>query len=183
MNSVTLLEKFYTPGQLCHLLLLRHSQLVAEKAEAIARRLPQEVDVSFVREAALLHDIGIVHTAAPELGCFGELPYLCHGYKGREMLEAEGLPRHALVCERHIGVGLTAEEIRRQKLPLPERDMLPLCIEEQIVAYADLFYSKNPERSELKRSVGEVRESLLRFGPEKAAIFDLWHARFGGQGG
>ena len=36
-----------------------------------------------------------------------------------KMLDSEGLPQHALVCERHIGVGLTMEDIRLQKLPLP----------------------------------------------------------------
>lgn len=136
------------------------------------------VDTDFVREAALLHDIGILFTAVPRLGCEGKLHYLCHGIKGRELLEAEGLLRHALVCERHIGVGLSAEEIVRQKLPLPVRDMLPLSVEERIVAYADLFFSKNPAKLGLERSVDQVRKSLARHGEDKVAIFDQWHEQF-----
>lgn len=179
IDAITLLDKYYTPGSDAHRILLKHSQSVAAKATGIAHALQnQKVDVAFVTEAALLHDIGIRYTAASSLGCFGELPYLCHGLKGRELLEAEGLPRHALVCERHIGVGLTAEEILRQKLPLPERDMLPTTVEEQIIAYADLFFSKDPAKNGLERSPDEVRSSLARFGTDKLDIFEQWHRMF-----
>ena len=124
VNPIILLEKYYSPGSDSHRILLQHSRLVAAKAVTIALKMSDpRIDVDFVREAALLHDIGILFTAVPQLGCEGELPYLCHGLKGRELLEAEGLPRHALVCERHIGVGLSAAEIARQQLPLPVRDM------------------------------------------------------------
>jgi uncharacterized protein len=181
MNPIALLEKYYAPGSDAHRILLSHSRNVAAKAEKTARLLPDgQVDVPFVREAALLHDIGIRFTDVAPLGCFGDLPYLCHGIKGRELLEAEGLPRHALVCERHIGVGLTAEEIRRQQLPLPARDMLPVSIEEQIVAYADLFFSKDPTKDGAERHPEQVRASLARFGADKVAIFDAWHSRFAG---
>jgi len=181
MNPIALIEKYYPPGSEGHRILLRHSERVAAKAVACALALDRRepVDVEFVREAALLHDIGILFTNAPDLGCHGELPYLAHGYKGRELLEQEGLPRHALVCERHIGVGLTAEEIRAHHLPLPVRDMLPLTIEEQIVTYADLFFSKNPKEKDRERTPDQVRETLTRFGKDKLAVFDAWQARFG----
>jgi uncharacterized protein len=178
---IALLEKYYPPGSDSHRILLRHSESVAAKAVAVAQGLSEPcVDLTFVREAALLHDIGILFTAVPQLGCQGELPYLCHGIKGRELLEKEGLPRHGLVCERHIGVGLSAEEIVRQQLPLPARDMLPISVEEQIVTYADLFFSKNPAKSGKERSVDKVRKSLARHGEDKVAVFDAWHQRFGG---
>ena len=179
MNPQQILETYYPPGTLAHAILLRHSQRVAQKARNSALRMKGSVDVRFVEEAALLHDIGILFTNAPELGCHGDLPYLAHGYKGRELLENAGYPRHALVCDRHIGVGLTAEEIRREKLPLPARDMVPVSIEEQIVAYADLFFSKNPKENDRERSPADVRRSLGRFGAEKILVFDRWHLSFG----
>ena len=179
MDPVALLTTYYPPGSPAREPLLRHSARVAAKAVAIARRLDEPVDLGFVEEAAWLHDIGILHTAAPEIGCHGVLPYLCHGIKGRELLEAEGLPRHALVCERHIGVGLTAAEIDAQGLPLPRRDMLPCTIEETIVTYADLFFSKSPQEADRERLPGRVRQTLARYGAEKTAIFDAWRARFG----
>lgn len=180
MDPIFLIEKYYPPGTPPHRILLRHSIQVAEKAARVARRLSAhvDIDVPFVEEAALLHDIGIFRTAVPQLGCYGELPYLCHGSEGRAILEAERLPRHALVCERHIGVGLTAADIRAQNLPLPARDMVPVSVEERVVTYADLFFSKNPAAEGDARPVEAVRESLARFGKEKVAIFDAWHALF-----
>lgn len=182
MNPIPLIEKYYPPGSLAHRILLRHSGRVAAKAVTVARHaaLREAVDVEFVREAALLHDIGIFYTDAPDLGCHGALPYLAHGYKGRELLEKEGLPQHALVCDRHIGVGLSAAEIREKGLPLPIRDMRPLTVEEEIVTYADLFFSKNPREQDRERTPEEVRKTLRRFGEDKPAIFDAWHKRFGG---
>ena len=182
MNPIPLIEKYYPPGSLAHRILLRHSGRFAAKAVQAARHaaLREAVDVEFVREAALLHDIGIFYTDAPDLGCHGALPYLTHGYKGRELLEKEGYPRHALVCERHIGVGLSADEIRDKGLPLPIRDMLPLSVEEEIVTYADLFFSKNPREQDRERTPEEVRKTLRRFGEDKPAIFDAWLKRFGG---
>jgi uncharacterized protein len=181
MNPLSLIEKYYPAGSEAHRILLRHSVRVAGKAREIARRLAAEgVDIDFVYEAGLLHDIGMLFTDAPDIGCHGSLPYLCHGYKGRELLEAEGLPRHALVCDRHIGIGLSAAEIEAQGLPLPVRDMLPLTVEERIVTYADLFFSKSPRENDSERSVDKVRQTLARYGEEKVAVFDLWHARFGG---
>lgn len=178
INPRALLDKYYPPGDPARQILLEHSRQVANKAVAIATRLARTtpIDITFVEEAALLHDIGIRFTNARTLGCHGELPYLAHTWKGRELLESEGLPRHALVCERHIGVGLSAEDIRRQALPLPERDMFPLTLEERVIAYADLFFSKKPGVPE--RSVDEVRASLEEFGASKVARFDAWHTQF-----
>lgn len=180
MNPLALIEKYYPPGTDSHRILLRHSTRVAEKAVAVARRIEEDhpVDVSFVEEAALLHDIGILHTSVPQIGCLGDRPYICHGVLGREILEREGLPRHALACERHIGVGLTLKDIRDQGLPLPMREMLPETVEEKIVAYADLFFSKNPSSGGRERTIAEIRGSLSRFGEHKVAVFDSWRQRF-----
>ena len=56
--------------------------------------------------------------------------------------------------------------------------MTPLTIEEQIIAYADLFFSKNPQHLERERSAQKVRKSLCKFGEEKGVIFDHWQQRF-----
>ncbi len=54
----------------------------------------------------------------------------------------EGLERHALVAERHIGLGITREEIIRQQLPLPRRDMLCESLEEKIICWLICFSAK-----------------------------------------
>lgn len=182
MNPWALLEKHYPPGDPAREILFVHSRAVAAKALAVANRLAtsESLDLHFIEEAALLHDIGVRFVHAPSIGCHGDLPYLAHGYKGRELLEAEGWPRHALVCERHIGVGLSAAEIVAQQLPLPARDMIPLTLEEMVITYADLFFSKGELELTREKDVERVRQTLARFGAGHLAVFERWHERFAG---
>ena len=35
--------------------------------------------IEVVEFGGMLHDIGILYTDAPEIGCFGDLPYIAHG--------------------------------------------------------------------------------------------------------
>lgn len=163
-------------------IVLEHSRLVARSALDVCEHLSiSEHDKVFIAEAALLHDIGVSQVNAPNLGLNGEFPYILHGVLGREILEKEGYPAHALVCERHIGVGLTIADILKQDLPLPHRDMCPVSIPEQIICFADLFYSKNPSKLDHRKTVEQVRKNLLVFGEEKLLIFDGWMERFSGR--
>ena len=58
------------------------------------------------------------------------------------MLRERGLNQHARVAERHTGTGLRKEEIIRRNLPLPHEDFVPETMEEQVICYADKFFSK-----------------------------------------
>jgi uncharacterized protein len=118
-------------------------------------------------------------TNTPELGCTGEYPYVCHGYLGREILENRQLPAHALVCERHVGVGITSQDIRHNHLPLPQREMVPISIEEQAICYADKFFSKNGQTDGHEKSLEEILSALHPYGPGKVARFQSWVRLFG----
>ncbi|MBU0986810.1 MAG: phosphohydrolase [Proteobacteria bacterium] len=180
MNPIDIISEFYEPGSRIFNLLVRHGQDVARKAIQAAQKVPHlNPSLDFIKEAAMLHDIGIFLTNSPELGCTGKYAYICHGYLGREMLVNLGLPVHALVCERHVGVGITAEEIQRHRLPLPERNMVPVSIEEQIICFADKFFSKNNDRIETEKSVKEILLSLERYGTDKVMTFQSWVKLFG----
>lgn len=173
-----LIDRYYRGQAEARRILIAHSRQVARLAVAVAEQVMQTetVDKDFVEQAAMLHDIGMLYTDIPKLGCHGDRPYIAHGIIGAELLYKEGLPRHALVCERHIGVGLTVEDIKRQGLPLPLRDMRPQTLEETIVAYADLFFSKTRKGM---RTLEMVRASLSRHGQHKVVIFDQWHDQLG----
>ncbi|MFW5836906.1 MAG: HDIG domain-containing metalloprotein [Desulfovibrionaceae bacterium] len=175
------LGRHIAQDSLLYSLYLPHAALVTAKALAAARRLglPPE-SLEFVEQAGLLHDIGIARVHESRLGCFGKAPYMQHGVLGREILEAEGLPRHGLVAERHIGVGLTRDEILAQELPLPARDFLPETVEERLIAWADLFFSKKRDELWLEKPPERVRAEMARFGQDKAAIFDEWSREFAG---
>ena len=179
MNPVEILAKQFGANRAGFEIVYRHSRMVADKALAIARRSQGlDLDLEFLEQAALLHDIGVSRIYAPMLHCFGKSPYICHGIIGRAILEAEGYPQHALVCERHIGVGLSVSDIADQVLPLPEREMSPVSSAERIVTLADLFFSKKGGDLEREKSLARVRSDLLKFGPHKVAIFDGWLQEF-----
>ncbi|WDN90216.1 uncharacterized protein BuS5_03187 [Desulfosarcina sp. BuS5] len=174
-DPVEIIKKFYDPDTKTYKILLQHGKYVAQKAlEVAAGIMHLNPDLNFISEAAMLHDIGICMTNAPALGCTGKYNYLCHGYLGREMLTKIGLPKHGLVCERHIGVGIKMQDIKRQKLPLPERNMVPISLEEKIIAFADKFFSKNSMMYAKEKSVQEIKNNLLKFGEDKVAIFQSW---------
>jgi uncharacterized protein len=180
LDPLSILEKYYPPSTRAHQLLITHSRMVAEKALRIAHRVRHlHPDEQFIQEAAMLHDIGIFFTNEPHIGCFGDREYLCHGFLGRELLEKEGLPKHALVCERHVGAGITLQEIERKNLPVPKRDMAPVSLEEKLICFADKFFSKNPEYLRKEKPVELVRKGIARYGKEKLQIFDQWVKIFG----
>lgn len=182
LDCLSIIERYYTPGNDDYRVLVSHSRQVADLATSIAQRLIDRgtpVDIEFVEEAAMLHDIGMCRTDAPGIHCHGSEPYILHGVIGREMLDAMGLYRHGRVCERHTGAGITAHEIVAQHLPItPVRDLLPETLEEKIICYADKFFSKS-RPGEPAKTLERVRQSLAKFGPDTIARFDAMHETFG----
>ena len=133
MNYEAIINKYYpeeedgTPqSSALRRLLLKHSRQVADRCLLIARRHPElGADTAFLEEAAMLHDIGIRWCHAPSIFCMGSEPYILHGLTGGQVLRREGYERHARVCERHTGTGITRQQIERQQLPLPLADYVP----------------------------------------------------------
>ncbi len=181
-STDSLIDKYYSDSPALKDILVLHSRAVARKALECAARHPElKLDLPFVEEAAMLHDIGIFLTYAPSILCQGKLPYIAHGIAGQLILETEGLPDHARVCARHTGRGLTAEDIRRQKMPLPDRDFLPESLEEKLICYADKFFSKSGDAANLEREkpLEKVRGQMAAFGPASLSRFDELHRLFG----
>jgi len=178
LDTIAILRKYFDAG--AFEVVAAHGRAVAGLSLAVGRTLAlSEPELNFIEEAAMLHDIGICRVRVAGIGLQGEHPYIMHGILGRDILEQEGLPRHALVCERHIGVGLTMNDIVTQKLPLPIRDMRPQSISEEIICFSDLFFSKKPGRLDKKKPVEQVRASLAVFGADKVQVFDAWMSLFG----
>ncbi len=176
-----IIERFYDTQSPLYEVLMTHSEQVAQLADVLCDRLIEggtPVDADFVHEAAMLHDIGIIKVNAPSIYCVGTEPYICHGIMGRKMLDQLGLFRHAMVCERHTGAGLSLNDIVSQQLPLPHRDMLPLSLEEKLVCYADKFFSKT-HLGDPPKTMERVRQQMLRFGQESLDRFNEMADLFG----
>ena len=135
-----------------------------------------QLDAQFIEEAAMLHDLGIFMTDAPGIQCFGSQPYICHGRLGAEILRKEGYERHARVCERHTGAGITEAQIIAQNLPLPHQDFLPETMEEKVICYADKFFSKT--HLDREKTIEKAEKSLMKFGEEGVKRFQQWERMF-----
>lgn len=171
MKPLDIMSNYYNPQSEAWHILYTHSRSVADKALALARMHPEmNLDLDFIEAAALLHDIGIYKCNAPDIYCTGTFDYICHGYLGADMMRAAGYPRHALVCERHTGSGITLAEIESRDLPLPHREMVPVSTEEKLICFADKFYSKT--KLDKEKSIDKIRKSLSKYGNDAVLRFD-----------
>lgn len=178
-DYLKIIQKYIKPDSYTYGVYITHVTLVTKKALDVGRRLSLSGEsLRFIEEAGMLHDIGIARVHAPLFGCNGELPYICHITEGRDLLLAEGLPKHARVAERHTGVGVFADDVRREKMPIPEKDYVAETLEEEIISWADIFFSKFPDQLWRERSIDEARGHIAQFGEKHARIFDEWRGRF-----
>lgn len=177
INSLEVLNKFYPQENELKHIILTHSKRVADYAVAVAKAHPElNADISFIYDAGLLHDIGCFLCDAPSVYCFGKEPYIRHGHLGAELLRKEGLDRHADVCERHTGAGLSLDYILKNQLPVPHRNLIPQNIEEEIICYADKFFSKSNLNK--VKSPEAIKKSLDRYDAESGRRWNEWHKRF-----
>lgn len=200
MNSVEILHHFIDPNEALYQVVYLHSRAVADFALRIADRHPQwAVDRALIEDAALLHDIGVVRVDAPSIHCFGSEPYIRHGVLGAAMLRelasdavrleedvarleedavrlSARLEACARVCERHTGTGLTIRAIEEGGLPLPKQDLSPQTLEEELICFADKFFSKT--HLDQERTPQQARAKLEKFGQESLNRFDNWCERF-----
>ena len=165
MNPIDILAQYYDRHSKAFEILVAHGRQVAHKALKAAEKVSHlGPEFDFIEQAAMLHEVGIFLTATPQLGCTGTQPYIRHGVLGYDLMIGAGRSRLARVCERHVGVGISAADVLRFSLPLPERNMVPISIEEQIICYADKFFSKNCNGSlrAPEKTVSEIKSNLKK---------------------
>jgi uncharacterized protein len=161
-----------------------HSVLVAQKALLIAKRLKEDeiadVDCNFIYEAAMLHDIGFKFPVGAKNREELSTCYVAHGYYGAEILRKEKLPLYARVAERHVGMGILAKDIKENNWPIPEADYKPQTVEEKIISFADLFFSKKPEALFKEGTPEQIEQEISTYSlrKEKLALFRAWQKEF-----
>ena len=178
MDVNSIIDLYYKQDDELKNIYMIHARAVADFSLELARRHPElGLDEEFIYEAAMLHDIGIFLTDAPRIFCFGKEDYLCHGYLGAQLLREHGLERHARVCERHTGTGLTKEVIVANGWNLPVKDFVPETLEEQLICFADKFFSKTKFLRQ-PRTFEQVVESMRKISDESAEKVEKWAAMF-----
>jgi uncharacterized protein len=104
----------------------RHSLKVAEKALELAEKIDEkDIDKDLIEIGGILHDIGRSKT---------------HGFKhaifGADILKERGFSKQlSRICETHMLGGLDREDAKQ--VGLPERDYIPVTLEEKIICLAD----------------------------------------------
>lgn len=181
MTTHELINKYFPEGSISKYYYLNHVESVTKFALDICNMHPEfSADKTLVEKGAMLHDIGICRVNAPDIGCFGEHPYICHGFLGAEIVMQELYDmKIANICMTHIGMGITIEDIEKQNLPLPKKNMVPETIEEKIVCYADKFFSKSNKNLLQPKSLEEAQKSIKKFGEEKLKMFNHFVHFFG----
>lgn len=149
-EAMSLLKK-YAKNKREFNIILKHSKAVQKVALRIAKKI-KGVDIEFIKTASLLHDIGRFE-CPPGKWSFK------HGIIGAEILRKEGLKKHALVAERHLGAGISKKDIIEQKLSLPLKDYLPKTKEEKIITHADNLIENNKEAS-IEKIIERFRKEL-----------------------
>lgn len=177
MNALEIIDKYYPEDNALKRLLLHHSRQVTGKALEVCDKHPElHLNRQLVHDGAMLHDIGIFLTDAPGIHCHGHEHYLLHGILGARLMRQEGYEEIARICERHTGTGMTRQAFIDRGLTPPATDLCPKTLEEQVVCYADKFFSKS--HPEHERTVEETIKSLEKFGDKGVAIFRGWIKRF-----
>jgi uncharacterized protein len=127
----------------------------------ICNKLKKEgiiVDRKLIKDGALLHDIGVYLIDEKEK----KKEYWKHGKKGYLICKKEKLnDLIGRICLTHVGVGIGKN--------------IPITLEEEIVAYADKFFSKFPPR---KKTLKIIRKKVDKYKKNDLIIFNRWHKKF-----
>lgn len=151
------LLKEYAPSESSYEKVLKHSEAVKEVAISITEDIRKiKVNKDLVRIGSLLHDIGRFVNPPGEEG-------YKHAYKGGKILEKEGIDHRIIfIVKRHIGSGLTKEEIREKDMDLPEKDFIPETVEEKIVCYADNLVFED-RKGDFNKAVKKFRNEISSY--------------------
>lgn len=178
MDVNGIIDKYYPLDNELKNIYMVHARKVSDFALEMARNHPElDMDLQFIEEAAMLHDLGIFLTDAPGIHCYGKAQYLCHGYLGAEILRSLGYERHARVCERHTGTGLRKEQILANGWDIPAMDLMPETLEEQLICFADKFFSKT-KYLHTPRTFEQVVESMRKISEESVDKVKEWSKMF-----
>ena len=68
------------------------------------------------------------------------------------------------------------KSILEQNLPVPHREMVPISLEEQVICFADKFFSKT--RLDSEKSIEKALKSISKYGEDGIIRFNNWCERF-----
>ncbi len=176
-EAIVALHKKHAPSHEAFQLVYTHCEIIWQIARQLIETSSLRVDTELVKAACLLHDIGVYRLYLPS-GEIDHANYVKHGILGYELLKEEGLPEKIRrFASHHTGVGLSREDVVRQRLPLPPADYLAETPEERLLMYADKFHSKSTPPKFLTAAAYEKK--VAQFGKGKIEAFRKLQREFG----
>lgn len=135
-NALKTLKESHVPENV-----IEHSKAVhdlcMDLVELLRERNPGlKINKKLISVGSLLHDIGRAKTHG-----------IVHGIEGAGIIRGlnvngdTDLEKIARICERHIGAGIDKKTAK--ELGLPERNYIPMTLEEKIIAYCDNMVDGN----------------------------------------
>ena len=168
VDAIRALHRRFAPDEATFELVYTHCEIVWAIAEQLTTK---DVDADVVRAGCLLHDVGVYRLD-------GRDDYIRHGVLGHALLRDAGLPETlARFGSHHTGVGISREDVVRQRLPIPAGDYLAETPEELLVMYADKFHSKTTPPKFVSAATYAV--AVRRFGEDKQRRFTAMVEQFG----
>ncbi|NQU83128.1 MAG: HD domain-containing protein [Parcubacteria group bacterium] len=137
-----------------------------------------KIDKELLENGALIHDIGVYFCFDEDFNPDKSAPaYFYHGREGEKFLRLQGIKDDKLIrfSSVHIGVGITKEDIKREGLDLPNKDFIPLSLEERILTYADKFHTKSPAFV----SFDQAKDKLEKIDVSKGLKMEMYKKEFG----
>ncbi len=156
-------------------IILKHSNIIKNfSIEIIKNKKIKDIDINLLIDGALLHDIGAYFCLNRDYSI--KIPYIMHGILGEQFLIDNKIDlKIARFASHHTGVGISKEDIKRLKLPLPIKDFIPETIEEEIVCYADNFHSKRGIFS----TFDDIETELRPYGKDKLKRLNEFKKKYG----
>jgi len=157
-QAIELLKK-HSKDDISFKKVLAHSKAVQKKAMELAKGV-QDIDHDYIKTSSLLHDIGRFDTYPDNTEK--------HGIIGGDILRKENLHEYATIAERHLGAGISKEDIVEQGIDLPLKDYIPLTREEKIITHADNLtagdkhITKEQAIDRYEKELGEKAASKVR---------------------
>jgi uncharacterized protein len=168
VDDIRVLHQRSAPSEDAFTLVYTHCEIVWAIAEQL---LTDDLDADLVRAGCLLHDVGVYRLGEGD-------DYIRHGVLGYELARDAGIEETlARFCSHHTGVGISREDVLRQRLPLPAGDYLAQTPEELLVMYADKFHSKTTPPTFV--SADRYAATVRRFGADKEQRFEAMRRKFG----
>jgi len=172
-EAIELLKK-YAPDEKSFRIVFSHCRMVKDIALRVADKVPQ-ADKELIKIGALLHDMGRFIYPPP-----GMENAVKHGLAGADLLRNERVDEAICnITERHVGIGISKQDIIGQKLPLPHVDLVPVTVEEKIVAYADNLVFGHKEGTEKMVEERFAKEIGPEYGIRTRKFHDMMHKLMG----